>query len=91
MAASKTLLVALTVDGDVLNVAGLELLHGGLDDLHTTIGTSGGGGDIAVQTCTVPLTLDGLGLEGDADAELLSDAVEDVTGHPEVVTHWGPG
>jgi hypothetical protein len=40
-----------------------------------------------VQTGTVPVTLDGLGLEGDADTELLSDTVEDEAGHPEVVTH----
>jgi hypothetical protein len=42
-----------------------------------------------VQTGTVPVTLDGLGLEGDADTELLSDTVEDEAGHPEVVTHYG--
>jgi hypothetical protein len=87
VATSETLLVALTVDGDVLNVAGLELLHGGLDDLHTTIGTGSVGGNVGVQTGTVPLTLDGLGLEGNADTELLSDAVKQETGHPEVVTH----
>ena len=87
MATGQTLVVALTVDGNVLHVAGLELLHGGLDDLHTTIGTSSGGGNVGVKTGTVPLTLDGLGLEGDTDTELLSDTVEDETGHPEVVTH----
>jgi hypothetical protein len=71
----------------VLNVAGLELLHGGLDSLHTTLGTSGVGGNVGVKTGTVPLTLDGLGLEGDTDAELFSDTVEKETGHPEVITH----
>jgi len=87
VATGETLLVALTVDGNVLNVAGLELLHVGLDHLHTTVGTSSGSGDVGVKTGTVPVTLDGLGLEGDADTELLGDAVEDEAGHPEVVTH----
>jgi hypothetical protein len=87
VATSETLLVTFTVDGDVLNVAGLELLHGGLDSLHTTLGTSGVGGNVGVKTGTVPLTLDGLGLEGDTDAELFSDTVEKETGHPEVITH----
>jgi hypothetical protein len=87
VATGETFLVALTVDGDVLNVTGLKLLHGGLDDLHTTIGTGTVGRDVGVETGTVPLTLDGLGLEGDADTELLSDTVEEETGHPEVVTH----
>lgn len=63
VATGETLLVALTIDGDVLNVTGLELLHGGLNNLHTTIGTSGVGGDVGVKTGTVPLTLDGLGLK----------------------------
>jgi len=40
-----------------------------------------------VETGSVPFTLDGLGLERDADAELFSDTVEEETGHPEVVTH----
>lgn len=87
MATSQALVVALTVNGDVLLVAGLELLHGSLDGLHTTLGTSSVGGDVGVQTGTVPVTLDGLGLEGDADTELLGDTVEDEAGHPEVVTH----
>lgn len=87
VATGETLLVALTVDGDVLNVAGLELLHDGLNNLHTTIGTSGVGGDVGVKTGTVPLTLDGLGVEGDADTKLFSDTVEKETGHPEVITH----
>lgn len=87
VATSETLLVALTVDGDVLNVTGLKLLHGGLDDLDTTLGTSSVGGNVGVKTGSVPLTLDGLGLERDADTELLSHTVEQETRDPEVVTH----
>lgn len=87
VATGETLLVTLTVDGDVLNVAGLELLHDSLNNLHTTFGTSGVGGNVGVKTGTVPLTLDGLGVEGDTNAELFSDTVEKETGHPEVITH----
>jgi len=91
VATGETLLVALTVNGDVLNVTGLKLLHGGLDDLHTTIGTGTVGGHVGVETGTVPLTLDGLRLEGDADTELFGNTVEEETGHPEVVTHLNSG
>lgn len=87
MTTGETLLVALTVDGNVFDVAGLELLHGGLDDLHAAVGTGGGSRDVGVETSSVPVTLDGLGLEGDADTELLSNTVEDEAGHPEVVAH----
>jgi len=87
MTTSETLLVALTIDGNVLDVAGLKLLHGSLNSLHAALSTGGSSRDVAVETGTVPLALDGLGLEGDADTELLSDAVKDETRHPEVVTH----
>lgn len=83
----QTLLVTLAVDSNVLNVTRLKLLHGSLNNLHAAVGTGGVGRDIGVETSSVPVTLDGLGLEGDADTELLSDTVEDETGHPEVITH----
>lgn len=87
MTASETLLVALTVDGNVLNVAGLELLHVRLDGLHATISTSSVGGDVGVETSSVPFTLDGLGLKGNLDAEFLSDTVKEEAGQPKVVAH----
>lgn len=85
--ASETLLVTLTIDSNVLNMAGLKLLHGGLNDLHTALSTHRSGGDVGVETGTVPVTLDGLGVERDLDTELFSDTVEEETGHPQVVTH----
>lgn len=86
VSAGQTGLVALTVDGDVLEVAGLELLHGGLDDLDTALLAHGLGGDVGVKTGTVPVAGDRLGVEGDDGAELFGDAVEKETGHPELVS-----
>lgn len=88
MTAGETLLVALTVDGNVLEVTGLQLLHVGFDDLQTTLLTGRLGGHVAVETGTVPVTGDGLGVERDADTELFGDTVEEETGHPELVTDW---
>jgi hypothetical protein len=87
MATSKTLIVALTVDGNVLSVASLKLLHVALDGLHATVGTSLVVGDVGVETGTVPVTGDRLGVEGDLDTELFGDTVEEETRHPEVVAH----
>lgn len=88
MTAGETLLVALSVDGDVFDVTRLQLLHAGLDDLHTALGTHRLRRHVGVKTGSVPLTLDGLGLEGDADTELLGDTVQHKPGHPQLVTHY---
>ena len=37
---------------------------------------------------TVPVSWNRFGGEGDDDAEFFCDAVEQETGHPEMVTHW---
>jgi hypothetical protein len=87
VATSKTSLVALTVDGNVLNVTGLELLHGSLNGLHATFGTGVVGGNVGVKTGTVPVTGNGLGVERDLSTEFFGDTVEEETRNPEVVTH----
>lgn len=87
MAAGETLLVALAIDGNVLEMTGFELLHSGFDNLHATLGPSRSGRDVGMKTSAVPFSLDGLGLEGNLHAELFSDAVEEETRHPEVITH----
>jgi hypothetical protein len=86
--ASKTLLVALTVNGNVFVVAGLKLLHVALNDLHATVGTRGSSRNVAVETSSVPVTLDGLGIEGNPNAKFFSDAAEEEAGQPKVVTHY---
>lgn len=85
--ASHTSLVALTVDKHVLLLPGSELLHGGLNGLDATFGTHLLGGDVGVETGTVPVTGDGLRGEGDLDAKVLGNAVEKETRDPELVAH----
>jgi hypothetical protein len=87
VAAGEAELVTLAVDGNVLLVAALELLDGSLDVLHATLLAHLLGGEVAVQTGTVPVTGDGLGVDGDLGAKVLGDAVEEEAGGPEVVTH----
>lgn len=87
VATSKTSLVTLAIDGNVLNVTGLEFLHGSLNGLHTALGTSSVGGDVGVKSSTIPVTGDGLGVERDLSTELFGDTVEEEARDPEVVTH----
>lgn len=91
MAASETLLVALAVDGNVLLVTALELLDGSLNVLHATLNTHLLGGEVGVETGTVPVTGDGLGLNGDLGAELLGNAGQEEASEPEVVAHLNAG
>lgn len=91
MPAGQPLLVTLTVDGNVLLVAALKLLDGGLNVLHATLNTHLLGAEVGVQTGTVPVAGDGLGVERDLGAKLLSNAVQEEAGDPEVVTHLDAG
>ncbi len=86
MLAGHAELVVLAVDGHVFGLAGGELLHGGFDGLHATLGASLLGGDVGVETSSVPVTGNGLGRKGNLGTEFLSDAVEEETRHPELVT-----
>lgn len=87
VAAGETVLVTLAVDSDVLWVTGLEFLHGGLDDLHATLGTHGSRGHVGMEAGAVPVTGDGLGSKADDDTEVFGDTVEEEAGHPELVTN----
>lgn len=84
----KTLVVVLTVNGNVLQVLLLELLDGILDRGHSLAGSSHGlGRVVGVATSTVPVSLERLGVERGLDSPLLSDPEQEESGHPEVVTH----
>jgi hypothetical protein len=85
--AGKTKAVVVTVDSDVLLVALSEPVNGLVDVLHTTLFTHLLGREVGVQARAVPITSDGLGVEGNLDTKVLSNTVEEVTSHPEVVTH----
>ena len=39
-------------------------------------------------SCTVPVALEGFGVERDLDAEFLSNSLEEVSGHPEMISHF---
>jgi len=87
VAPSETEFVVLAVDGDVLVVPLGELLDGGLDDFDSSGFAHRLGGEVGVATSAVPVSLEGLWVEGDLDAPLLGHTDEEVAGHPEVVTH----
>ena len=87
MATGETELVTLAVLLDVLLVVRLKLLDSILDVLHATLETHLLGGEVAVEASTVPVSLDGLGVPGNARTEVLSDAGEEEASDPEVVTH----
>lgn len=87
MSASKTHGVVLSINRDVLLVAGLKLLDSSLNVLHATWLSHLLAGKVAVKTSSVPVTWDWLGVEGDLCAEFFSNAVEEETGQPKVITH----
>ena len=84
---SEAHVVVISVHSDVFVVLLGEFFDGGLNDLHATLDTHGGGTVVGMAPSTVPVTGQRLGVEGDLDAPLLGKADEEVTGHPEVVTH----
>lgn len=84
---SETEVIVLSVDGNVLIVPLAEFLNGSLNNLDSSGFTHGLGAEVGVTTSTVPVTLERFGVEGNLDAPLLSNADEEVAGHPEMVTH----
>jgi len=87
MTASKAFVVIITIDGNVLSVTEAHLVDGFLDRLDTAFGTHGSSAVVCVAAGAVPVTRDGLGVERDDDAKVFRDSVEEVTGHPEMITH----
>ena len=83
----QSLFVVLTVQLDVFLVSLGELFNGLLDLLHTTWVSHGKGGDVGMTTSTIPVTLQWLWMEGDLDTELFGDSFQQVSGHPQLVSH----
>ena len=87
MLTGHSLLVIITVEGDVEVVFVSELLHHVVDVVHALGALSHGlGGEVGVAAGAVPVWEE-LGGEGDAGVVVLSDAGKNVPGHHEVVTH----
>merc|ERR1712187_31505 len=85
--AGKTLVVVVTVKSDVSRVLGSELLHHLLNVSHTLIARAHGlSGVVGVAARAVPV-FEELGGEGDGDVVVLSDALENITRHMELVTN----
>lgn len=83
----ETEFVVFTVNGDVLIVTLREFLDCLIDEFHSSGLTHGECAVVGVAASTVPLTLKRLGVEGNLDGPLLGDANQEVTCHPEMVTH----
>ena len=56
-----------------------KLLDGDLDVLHASLLPHRLGGEVAVGARTVPVPIDGLGVEGDHKAEVLRDPLENIS------------
>ena len=84
---SKTEVIVFAINSDMLVVLLGKLHNSFFDDLHAANFTHGFGGVVGVATGAVPVSLKGFGVERDLDAPLLGNADEEITGHPEVVTH----
>ena len=87
MLTGHSLLIVVTVDGNVKIVFVTEFLHHIVDVVHALGALSHGlGGEVGVAAGAVPVWEE-LGGEGDAGVVVLSDAGKNVPGHHEVVTH----
>jgi len=72
---------------DVLIVSATQPLDALLDGSDTAVVSHGGGGEVGVHTGAVPVARDWLGVQAHANTEIFSHSVQEVPGHPEVVTH----
>jgi len=88
MSTGETLVVVCAVNQDVLLVFLLKLGNAFLDGLHAGTRLAGlDGGNVGVTTSTVPVTLERFRVERNLDTEFLGDSLEEISCHPEVVTH----
>ena len=40
-----------------------------------------------MSSCSIPVSLHGLGVEGDNNSKLLGNSLKEISGNPEVITH----
>jgi hypothetical protein len=79
--------VVLAIHSDVLGVLLRQLLDSCFNRLHATRFAHGHSAVVRVAAGTVPVACEGLRVEGDLDAPLLSDTDEEEARHPEMVAH----
>ena len=88
MFTGQTLIIVLTVNGNVLEMLLFELFDSILDSGHTLSRRSHSlGRVVGVTTSTVPVSLERLGVERGFDSPLFSDSEQEESGHPEMVSH----
>lgn len=91
VATRETALIVTTatrvVGGDVFPMFARKFLDGAFDvrDPHARL-THGKCAEVGVGAGSVPVAGNGLGVEGDQDAEVFGDAVQDEPCHPELVS-----
>lgn len=87
MTASETEIVILAIDSNVFIVPLGKLLDSSFNSLDTSGFAHSLGRVVGVTTSTVPVALEGLGMEGNLNTPLLSNADKEVASHPKVVAH----
>src|SRR2546430_1723635 len=88
MQTGQPLLVVRTVDGDVLVVTLLELLHRLADHVHAAVLTHRLGGEVGMRARAIPVALHRLRIQRGADAEVLGYAVQQPAREPQLVGHF---
>jgi hypothetical protein len=86
---SETLIVVGAIDGDVLLVLLLQFGNALVNSFHSRTRLSGfNSRDVGMAASTVPITLKWLGMQGNLNAEFLSNSLKEITGHPEMIAHF---
>ena len=78
-------LFVVTVKGNVEGMLGGHSVKKSFNVVHATDLSHVLGREVSVATCTVPV-LEELGLEADGDAEVFSNAAEEISGDPELIS-----
>jgi hypothetical protein len=73
---------------DVKVVSASEFLDSFVDDFSSTWLSHGLSGVVDVATSAVPVTLNRLRVEAADDTEVLGNSAKEVSGHPELITHF---
>jgi hypothetical protein len=87
MATAESEFVILPVNGNMFVVLLAELLYRSLNRLYAALLAHLFRRVIGVATSTVPVSRKRLGMKGDLDIKLLSDADKKEASHPEMVSH----